>query len=282
VTTQSSPTVGGAASAQIALLSLASVAPTASTCTLGYLTLTDSNSVINIGTDNQNASGVTAVIYYERGPRKKISGLWAEPGAASTLTAASTTFGHGTWDLQINGVEKAQIAAGATQALTDADTVAQTKFGNILILSNLAGTGYVSLNAAGTPGATAMSYATAVAALTASDNVVDYLPSMFVPLALIKISAGDRNPFTVKTTNWTGAGTAFCTITDATAGTWSRTLNAGFDSHKVTPPALPADITAPLQATLTAGAPTDADFTGTYDADTDVVRFTVGGTVVDF
>jgi hypothetical protein len=252
VTAKASPTVGGYSSAQIALLAMGGLAPTASTCTLGYLTLTDSNSVINVGTDNLNASGVTAVIYYERGPRKRISGLNAAHGAASTLTAASTTFGHGTYDLNVKGLKVAQIAAQATQALTDADTIATLKYGNVLVLSNLVGTGFVTLNAAGTPGVTAMSYSTAAAALTASDLVVDRLPSMFVPLSLIKVSNQAAGTFTFKTTNWDAASVT-STITDAAVAGWDRAVPTGFNSHQVARPAIPATLTNSTAITLNKG-----------------------------
>lgn len=233
LTAKSSPTVGGESTAQKALLSLASIAPTANAVTIAYLTLTDSNSVINLGTDNLNASGVTATIYYERGPRKRISGLNTALGAASTLTASSTTYGHGTIDPNPNGLKVAQIAAGATQALTDADTIATTKFGAWVVVTDLAGTSKVTLNAAGTPGVTAMTYATAALALAAINLVVDRLPAMFVPFILIQVSNQAGGTFTAKTTNW-DATSVTSTITDATVGGWARGTSTGFDSHQIT------------------------------------------------
>ena len=246
VTAKASPTVGGYASAQIALLALGGLAPTASAVTLGYLTLTDSDSAINVGTDNLNAAGVTSAIYYERGPRKRISGLNAALGAASTLTAASTTYGHGTIDINQNGVKKTQIAAGATQALTDADTIATVKWGAVLVVTDLAGTGKVTLNAAGTPGVTAMSYASAAAALSAANNVVDRLPAMFVPIALIRVANGSGSTFTFKTTNWDAASIT-STITDATV-TGYGTATSGFDSHQITTPTTSVDTAGDLAA----------------------------------
>jgi hypothetical protein len=247
VTAKASPTVGGYATAQIALLALGGLAPTASCCTLGYLTLTDSDSAINIGTDNLNASGVTAAIYYERGPRKRIAGLNTALGAASALVSASTTYGHGTININRNGLKVAEIAAGATQALTDADTIATLKFGAVLICTDLAGTGKVSVNAAGTPGVTAMSYDSAALALAAVNLVVDRLPAMFVPFALIQVSNQTVGTFTFKTTAWNTA-LVTATITDATVGGWDRTVASGFDSHQVTRSAIAADATAGLTA----------------------------------
>lgn len=239
VTAKSAPTVGGYTTEQIALLALGGLAPTANACTIGYMTIVKTGSAFNIGTDNLTVGTATAAFYYEFGARKRLSGLNAAVGAASTLTAASTTFGHGTWDLNVNGLKVAQIAAQAAQALTDADTIATTKFGNVLILSNLAKTGFVTLNAAGTPGVTAMSYATAALALAASDNVVDRLPGMFVPLALIKVSNQAGGTFTFKTTNW-DATSVTSTITDAGVAGWDSTVASGFNSHQVTRAALPA------------------------------------------
>ena len=247
LTAKAPPTVGGYTTEQIALLAMAGLAPTANTVTLGYLTIIKTGSAFNIGTDNLNVATATAAIYYERGPRKRISGLNAALGAASTLTAASTTYGHGTIDANMNGLKKAQIAAGAAQALTDADTIATLNWGNVLICTNLAGTGKVSINAAGTPGVTAMSYASAAAALTASDLVVDRLPSMFVPIALIKVNNQSGGTFTFKTTNWDAASVT-STITDAGIAGWNRTVVAGFNSHQISRVAIPADVTAPIPA----------------------------------
>ena len=247
LTALASPTVGGYLTEQIALLAMAGLAPTTAAATIGYLTIIKTGSAFNIGTDNLNVATATAAIYYERGPRKRVSGLNAALGAASTLTAASTTYGHGTINANMNGLKKAQIAAGAAQALTDADTIATLKWGNVVICTDLAGTGKVSINAAGTPGVTAMSYASAAAALTASDLVVDRLPAMFVPIALIKVNNQSGGTFTFKTTNWDAASVT-SSITDAAVAGWDRTIASGFDSHQISRVAIPADVTAPIPA----------------------------------
>lgn len=253
-TAKSSPTVGGYSTAEKAMLALGGLAPTANAATLGYMTIVKTGSAFNIGTDNLTVATATAVFYMERGPRKRISGLNAALGAASTLTAASTTYGHGTIDANMNGLKKAQIAAGATQALTDADTIATLKFGNVLVCTNLAGTGKVTINAAGTPGVTAMSYASAALALAASDLVVDRLPSVFVPIALIKVSNQSVSTFTFKTTNW-DATNITSTITDAGVAGWDRTVSVGFNSHQITRTAIPAILTAPVVPAMVAAVP---------------------------
>jgi hypothetical protein len=254
VTATSGAVAAGYASAQIALLALSAVAPTASAATIGYFTAVDTDSTYVVGSNNLNATGMSVVFYYEWAPRKRISGLNTAQGAVSTLTAASTTYGFGNTNVNINGLRVAQIAAGAAQALTDADTIATVTFGNVLLLTNLAGTGLVSLNATGVPGVAAMSYATAAAALTASDLVVDRLPAMFVPVALIKVSNGSGSTFTFKSTNW-NATSVTSTITDAAVAGWNRTVSVGFNSHQISRVAIPANITAPVPATLTSPAP---------------------------
>jgi hypothetical protein len=254
VTATSGATVAGYASAQIALLALSAVAPTANAATIGYFTATDSDSTYVVNTNNLNASGMTVVFYYERAPRKRIAGLNTAQGAVSTLTAASTTYGVGNTNVNINGLKVAQIAAAAAQALTDADTIATLKFGNVLLLTNLAGTGFVSLNATGVPGVAAMAYASAAAALVDSDLVVDRLPPMFVPVALIKVSNQAGGTFTFKTTNWDAASVT-STITDAAIAGWNRTIATGFNSHQITRAAIPALMASTNPATLSAAVP---------------------------
>ena len=61
-TMKASPTVGGYASAQIALLAMAGLAPTASAVTLGYMTIIKTGSAFNVGTDKLNVATATTVI----------------------------------------------------------------------------------------------------------------------------------------------------------------------------------------------------------------------------
>lgn len=257
-TMKESPTAAGYASAQAALLAMAGLARTANTACLGYLTLTDSNSVIDIGTDNLNASGVTSVIYYQRHITKRTTGLNVALGAASSLNAGAVTVTCGTINFNVNGLKKTEIAASATRALTDADVISTLKYGAVVLCTDLAGTGVVSLNAAGTPGVTTMAYTSAALARAAADLVIDRLPGMFCPFALISVYNGTVGNFTFKTSFW-DAATVTSTIADATVAGWSRTATSGFDSHQITVAAVPADITAPIPAagpaTLTATAP---------------------------
>lgn len=231
VTAKSAPTVGGYATAQIALLALSGLARTANTAILGYMTMVKTGSAFNIGTDNLTVATGTATFYYERMPHRRASGLNAARGAASGLNAGATTVLSDTIDADVNGLKVAQIAAAATQALTDADTIPTLKFGAVLLCTNLAGTGVVTINAAGTPGATSMTYTTAALAKTALDLVVDRLPAMFVPFAYITVSNQSVSTFTFKTTFW-DATNITSAIVDAGVAGWNRTVATGFNSHQ--------------------------------------------------
>lgn len=233
MTAKASPTVGGETTAQKALLSLGSIAPTANAITFAFWTVTKSDAVFNVGTTNTNAANTTSVMYHERGPKKKISGLNAARSVVSSANAGATTVTDGTVDVNANGVKLAQIAASATRTLTDADTIATLKFGAWVFFTDLAGTAIVTLNAAGTPGVTAMSYATAALALAAANLVVDRVPPMFVPVMLLQVGNQSVSTFTAKTTFW-DATSITTTATDAGVAGWDRTVSTGFNSNQLT------------------------------------------------
>lgn len=233
MTAVASPTVGGESTAQKALLSLASVAPTANAVTFGYWTVSKTDSAFNIGTTNTNAASTTSVVYHERGPRKRISGLNAARSVVSAANAGAVNFTDGTVNVNVNGVKVAQIAASATRAVTDADTIATVKFGAWVFCTDLAGTAIVSISALGLVGAQAMSYATAALALAAANLVVDRLPSMFVPVMLVQVSNGAGGTFTAKTTFW-DAASVVTTVTDAGVAGWDTAVPTGFNSHQIT------------------------------------------------
>jgi len=256
VTTQSAASGGSAFnSAEDALLGLSAIAQTASTACIGYFTITDSGGAFNIGTTNTSGGTATTVVYDERMPRKKAAGLSAALGASIALDAASATYNTGTIDAKVLGVNLTQIGAQTTQAFDDADTVATTKFGGWVICTDLAGTDIYALAANGVAGAvSAMAYDSSALAQTAIDNVVDRLPSIFCPIGQLIIEQG-TGTFTAGTTNLDDAQTT-ATFADFTVGSWGRTSLTGADSHKVNPPAVPATITAPIVATITAVAAT--------------------------
>lgn len=239
--------------AEEALLTLASIAPTANTATLGYVCLGDTGAAYNIGTTNL-ADLTTESYYYERAPRKQCAGLTAALGAASVATAGAATIATGTVDAKRSGLNVAQIAADASVDLDDADTIGDDDYGGWVLVTDLAGTGYYTLAADGVAdGVSAMTYASQALVDAAIDDLIDRLPSIFCPVCKITVFNQTGGDFTGGTTHWdaaTGDG-ATTTITDATVGTWDRTATTGWDSHKITPPTLPATITAAVVTTQT-------------------------------
>lgn len=257
VTTQDTGAQMAWDSEEDAMLNLAAVAPTANTAAIGYFTI-DSNGGFNIGTDNVN--GETAqYVYVLRGPKNQVTGLHTALGASLSDDTGAATWSIGTMDSKANGLYLAQLAAIANQAMDDADTVADTNAGGWLIVQVDAlndAAGAYALAADGNAGAvSAMTYADAAAVNTAIDTLVDQLPEMLVPVGKIVVVNASGGAFTAGTTNFDAAGIT-TTVTDATVGTWDRTANTGFDSHKINPPAIPASITATILSTLTAAKPT--------------------------
>ena len=163
-----------------------------------------------------------------------------------------TNYSTGTKDVMVNGVRITQIAAEADKAFDDLDTIGQSQFGGWLIVTNLAQSATYSLAANGAAGAvSAMTYASSGAVQTALDNVCDRLPPMFCPVSQVIVTNNLAGTWTAGTDDINGTdGTA--AWTDATVGTWDRTNTTGFDSHKITRPTIPASVTAPLVATLSA------------------------------
>jgi len=139
--------------------------------------------------------------------------------------------------------------------MDDADTIATVKAGGWLLVVDLAGTGVYALAADGAAGSvSAMTYADTDAVDTALDTLCDQLPELLVPIAKIVVDNASGGTFTAGTTNW-DATDITTTVTDMTLGTWDRTANTGFDSHKINPPSIPASIAATILATLTAAKP---------------------------
>ena len=253
VTTQDTGAQMAWDNAEDALLNLAAVAPTANTATIGYFTVTDSGAGgFNIGTTNTTGGTATEVVYHVRNAPKKVTGLHTANGAASAVGTTPENYSTGTKDVMLNGVRIAQIAAEADKAFDDLDTIGQAQFGGWLIVTNLAQSATYSLAANGAAGAvSAMTYASSAAAQTDLDTLTDNLPSMFCPIAQLIVTNNLAGTWTAGTDDIDGTdGTAV--FTDATVGTWDRTAITGFDSHKITRPTIPASVTAPLVATLSA------------------------------
>ena len=256
VTTQDTGAQMAWDNAEDALLNLATQAPTANTATIGYFTVVDSGAAgFNIGTTNTSGGTATGVVYHVRGNQKKVTGLHTANGAASTVGATPEKYSTGTKDVLLNGVRITQIAAEADKAFDDLDTIGQSQFGGWLIVTNLAKSATYSLAADGKAGAvSAMTYASGAAVQTDLDLVADRLPEMFCPIAQVIVTNNLAGAWTAGTDDINGTdGTA--AWTDATVGSWDRTNVTGFDSHKITRPSIPASITAPLVANITATAP---------------------------
>jgi len=256
VSTQDTGALMAFDNAEDALLNLSAAAQTANTALIGLFTVTDSGAPgFQIGTTNTTGGTATGVVYHVRGPQKRVAGLTAALGAASAVGTTPENYSTGTRDYMVNGLRVAQDAAEADKAFDDLDTIGQAQFGGWLIVTNLAQNATYSLAANGIAGSvSAMTYATAALAITAVGLVEDRLPPMFCPVSRLIIQNNIAGTWTAGTDDLSGTdGTP--TFTDCTVGTWDRTATTGLNSHKVTPPTVPASITAPLIATLTATAP---------------------------
>lgn len=243
----------GSATAEVALLQLASVAQAANTAVIGYFTI-QATTGYTPGTDNIDGEAAT-VVYYERQPKNSASGIFAAQGTSLVAGAGLATVAIGLTSPKINGLRLATIAADATLALTDADTITTTEAGGWLILTDLAGTGYVTLSSDGKPGVTALTDTDAAGALTALNLAASRLPSIFVPLGHVIVVTANAATFTAKTTFW-DATDVTTTVVDQSFGTFDRTVAAAsFLARESNPPAVPASITAPLIATLGSAKP---------------------------
>ena len=252
-----------------ALLCLSQRAITASTVEIGYLTLTDSDSLIALGTDNLDAAGVTANTFVVTGPRLGCGLNAALGGAGFAADAGVATWDSGTIDARVEGGDQsgtlfsrnlAQIGAITNQAMDDADTVGIAQYGGWLMVTNLAGTGVYALASDGIAGAvSAMVHASAAARNTALDNVQDRLPAIFAPLGRILLfNTSGANAWVAATDNW-DHDTAVATVTNYTFGVFDRTALTGDVGRDA--PAIPASIAAAILATITASKPASAPAT---------------------
>jgi hypothetical protein len=248
VTTEDTGAQMAFATAEDALLNLASRADSTGKACLGYVTVTDSGGAFNIGTTNTSGGTATTAVYMNRGPVKRFTGLTAALGAATAVGSTPENYSTGTRDYCINGLNKAQDAAEADKTFDDADTIGQSQFGGHLIVTNLAQNATYALASDGVAGSvSAMTHASSAAADTALDTLVDRLPSLFCPVAKLVVENNLGGAFTYGTDDINSTdGTA--TFTDCTAGTWDRTVSTGFDSHQRDVPAIPATVTAPIPA----------------------------------
>ncbi len=194
------------ATAEDAIMNLASQARTAGTIDVGYLVLEADTLGFTIGTDDPvtSESTVVAATYTNVAVRQYGSGLSAALGAATTTPDGVATIGIGTVDLNINGDALAQIAAQETAAFDDADTVTVDDWGGWLLISDHAGTGTYLLAADGIAGSvSAMTFTTKALVDIELDTIQDLLPLTMGVLA--RIYFNNTNDGSVPAT-WT-AGT---------------------------------------------------------------------------
>jgi len=256
VTTQDTAGSGSMAhdSAIDALLSLSQRAQTAGTIEFGYMTIVDTDSVFNIGTDNLNASGATATVYTVHQPRLA-TGLDTALGSSVVADSAANTWSVGTIDHHRLGVSATQIGAISNQAMDDADTIATTKFGGWLLVTDpVAGTAVYALATDGKAGAvTAMTHADVATRDTALDTVEARLPATCAVVGRILVENGSGGTFTAGTTNW-DATDMTTTVEDAVFATHDRTDTVGAQ-HGIDAPAIPATVNAAMLGTLGSAKP---------------------------
>lgn len=238
-----------------ALLSLASVAHTANSIDVGYLVIEAAAGGFTAQTDLPLTADaqVTAATYYDVLVGRAENGL----NAAATVAVADSvaTLNISKINANANGAKLSEIAVSATQALDDADTVTNAKWGGWLLIVDAAGTGTYCLAADGVAGtASTMAYATKAAVDTALDLVQRRMPAYCVSIARIYLdNTGGANAWTGNTDDWdhdTAVATAevYPVIHD-------RTLDKTISMVR---PTIPATVTAPINVAVTASDPSES------------------------
>lgn len=192
------------ASLEDALLSLASVAHTANSVDVGYLVIEAAAGGFTAQTDLPltGDAQVTAATYYDVLVGRAENGL----NVAATVAVADSvaTLNISAVNANANGKKLSEIAAAATQALDDNDTVTNGKWGGWLLVVDPAGTGTYCLAADGIAGTvSAMTYATKVAVDTALDLVQRRMPAYCVPIARVYVdNLLGANAWVANTDDW--------------------------------------------------------------------------------
>lgn len=249
VVTTESPDNAGQSTEEKAMLELGSIAQAANTAELGVFTI---QAATGFTPATDNTSGEANFNSYELYmPKNEAAALTVAMSTALVLGDGLATMNIGAANFRKNGVRVAQVAADATQALTDADTITTTEAGGWLLLSNLAGTDFVTLSSDGIPGVSALTDTDAATALVALNLLASRLPAVFTPLAYFTVVTSNAATFTAKTTNWNATDVASVAV-DQTFGTFDRTATAASVlARQSNPPAVPATVTAPVKSTLT-------------------------------
>ena len=253
VVTTEGPNTAGQTTEQKALLHLGSVAQAANTVEIACFTI-HATGGYTPGSDNISTE-TTSNVYLLRQSKNSASALWAAQGTALVAGDGLATIAVGATSPKVNGMRKAVIIADGTLALTDADTVTTTEAGGWMLLTDLAGTGYITLSSDGVPGVTALTDTDAATALVALNLLAARLPSVFVPLAHVIVVTSNAATFTAKSTFWNATDVA-TTVVDQSFGTFDRTATAAaFLSRESNPPAVPATVSAPTTAGPSASKP---------------------------
>jgi len=228
-----------------AILSLASVARTANSIDVGYLALDAATGGFTAQTDNPEvgSAAVDAVTYTDVHVARWRNGL----NTAATVAVAdgAATLNISAINADVDGVKLSEIAAAATQALDDADTVTHTKWGGWLLVVDPAGTGTYCLAADGVAGtASTMAYANQAAVDTALDLVQERIPAMCCPIARIYLdNTSGANAWVGGTDDW-DHDTAVATATVYPV-VHSRVAD---DTYSIIRPTIPASITCDVPA----------------------------------
>jgi len=241
------------ASAEIAMLCLSQLPRTAATVDLGFLVIEAASGGFTPATDLPKTADaqVTAASYYTCHAPFLDNGLTAAPSVGLSEGTSDDEYAFGTINARTNGKNVAQIAADVTQAWAQADVITTSgKYGGHLLVTDLAGTGIISLSQTGIAGsAQTVDSASLAAVNTALDAVQLALPSVFTVIGR-EVTLANKATFTYNTDDL--AGTDGTTVwTDAVATAFNRTVTSGALVGPL-PPTIPASITAPVNAAMTA------------------------------
>ena len=240
-----------------ALLSLCQIARTANTIDVGYLTILAASGGFTPQTDtpNDSSGAVDGHGYYTVTQPEIDNGLTAALGASVAIGSTATKYSVGSIDARTNGLEPAQVTGLTDVTFDDADTIADTKFGGWLIVTDLAKTGVYALASDGIADAvSAMTHASDAAVVTQLDVLREALPKVFTEVGHIRVqnaAGADPTTFTAATTALDGSEADISVIyTDRLSGAYDRTsLTQALAQSNAE--AIPGAITAPLIATLT-------------------------------
>lgn len=249
-----------------ALLSLGSVATTANSIDVGYCALDAAAGGFTSQTDQPHSGDATVdtSAYYDvHVPRYK-NGL----NTAATVACANSvaTLNISAINANANGLKLSEIAAAATQALDDADTVTNAKWGGWLLVVDPAGTGTYLLASDGIAGtASTMAHNDKAAVDTALDLVERRVPAHCVPIARIYLdNTSGANAWTGNTDNW-DHDTAV-TTTEVYPVVHDRTSGK---TRSIIRPTIPSTVNAAVPAGI--GAPVSGAGPDTLTANTDPV-----------